>query len=87
MNSLDQPIILLVNLLQTTVKTKDEELPLVGMVEATEMKGLQPLFFYKGQMQFNPIIWLGGGRGYLGNHLHFRGKEQERAIQQNSCTL
>lgn len=25
------------------------------------MKGLQPLFFHKGQTQFNPIIWRDGG--------------------------
>lgn len=30
-----------------------------------------------------------GGRegGYLSNRLRFRGEKQERAIQQNSCTL
>lgn len=50
------------------------------------MKGLQPLFFRKVKcIQFHNT--LGGGGEHLGNCLHFRGEERERATQQNSCTL
>lgn len=81
---MDQIVILLVDFLETTVKTK--EVFHVDAEEAKEMKGLQPLFFRKVKcIQFHNM--LGGGGEHLGNCLHFRGEERERATQQNSCTL
>lgn len=84
--SRDQIVVLLVDFLQTTVKTKSEEVFLVGTEEAGEMKGLQPLFSRKVKciQSHNTLGW---GGEHLGNWLHFRGEERERATQQNSWTL
>lgn len=87
---IDHLVTLLVNYWQTTVKTKSKEVLLLGTEKAGKNERPSAIVFHKGQMQFNPIIWRdggGGGGGYLSNRLRFRGEEQERAIQQNSCTL